>query len=128
MLCVFSLRRLFVILPMKKTVDRQLSNDKVIQYLHGFQMLESTAFINQYRARSCSENESLSSSTSESSLSDPIAQSSSTSSKESSDEELDFNIGFEDISDDDDEQRCSNKTNAGRNNFSFIENIRFCWF
>lgn len=79
---------------MNKTINRQLSNNNVIQYLHGIQMYEDTPankFINveQTRVRLCSENDS------ESSLSDPVAQSSYISSKESSDEEFDFSIGFE---------------------------------
>ena len=94
-------------------------------------MLETTPSkiyisIQQNRTRTSSEYDSLSSSSSsvidslsrsdgslESSLSDPIAQCSIISSNVSSDEDLDFNIGFEQNNDDDDEHHICNKNNIG---------------
>jgi len=123
----------------RKTRESLSSNDKVIHYLHGstnnsLKMLGKTPSdnlfsIQQHRLRLSSEYDSLSSSSSSvidslsrsdtsigSSSSDPIAQCSAISSNISSDEDLDFNIGFEqndDDDDDEDEQHISNKNNAG---------------
>jgi hypothetical protein len=126
----------------EKTTERLSSNDKVIHYLHGstnnaLKILEKTSSenlfpIQQHRPRSSSEYDSLSSSSSsiidslsrsdgslESSLSDPIAHGCIISSANiSPDEDLDFNIGFEQINDingddDDDEQHIFDKNNAG---------------
>jgi len=120
----------------RKSNDCLSINDKVIHYLHcstnnSLKMLGKTTSnnlftIQEHRLCSCSENDSLSSSSSsimdsssrsdfstESSLSDPIVYGSIINSNISSDEDLDFNIGFEQISDDEDEQNVLNKNNAG---------------
>jgi len=109
----------------RKSTDTLSSNDKVICYLqHSTNNLFS---IQQHRLRCGSENDSSSSSSSssiteilsgsdfsiESSLSDPVAHCSISSSNISSDEDLDFNMGFDQISDDEDDQYISNKNNAG---------------
>lgn len=121
----------------KKVNNTLSSNDKVMHYLQNstnntlttFEKPSSSSssnnlfFIQQHRSRSCSENDSLSSSSSsviesiarsdlstESSLSDPVAFCSFMSSNISSDEDLDFNIGFEQISDD---AYFENRHNAG---------------
>ncbi|CAF2511276.1 unnamed protein product [Rotaria sp. Silwood2] len=110
--------------------DYLSSNDKVIHYLqnstgsstktNSLSMLRrspsSNLYLLQNRLRYCSENDSISSSSSsvmdslsrsdfslESSLSDPIAHCSIFNSNISSEEEIDFNIGFDQISDDDDD-------------------------
>ncbi|CAF1137123.1 unnamed protein product [Adineta steineri] len=120
------------------------SNDKVRHYLqnstcgstiNSITMLTkpstNNSFTFQRRLRSCSENDSISSSSSsssvldefsrsnssiQSSLSDPIAHSSITSSNISSEEDIDFSIGFDQISDDDfdddDNHYISNKNNS----------------
>jgi hypothetical protein len=122
----------------RKSTNILSSKDKVIHYLQNstnncLNMLENTSTnnnlfsIQQHRLRCCSENDSLSSSSSssivdslsrsdfsaESSLSDPIAHCSIISSNISSDEDLDFNIGFDQITDDEDDQHILNKNNAG---------------
>lgn len=105
------------------------SNDKVMHYLqnstfrsttnNSLSMLKRSPSTNlyllQHRLRHCSENDSISSSSSsavgsstqselssESSLSDPVAHGSIGNSNRSS-EDIDFNIGFDQISDDDDD-------------------------
>ncbi|CAF0863398.1 unnamed protein product [Rotaria sp. Silwood1] len=111
--------------------DYLSSNDKVIHYLqnstcnstkpnNSLSMLKrspsSNLYLLQNRLRYCSENDSISSSSSsvmdslsrsdfslESSLSDPIARCSIFNSNISSEEDIDFNIGFDQISDDDDD-------------------------
>lgn len=111
-------------------------NDKVIHYLQNstnnpLTMFEKTSpnnlfSIQQHHVYSSSENDSSSSSTSsvidslsrsdistESSLSDPIAYCSRISSNISSDEDLDFNIGFEQISGDEDDEHILNRHNSG---------------
>ncbi|CAF1317469.1 unnamed protein product [Adineta ricciae] len=121
------------------------SKDKVMQYLQSSKLCptlsssdmpteskHTQAFSFQHRLRSCSENDSISASSlssivddlsqsnssTQSSLSDPVAHCSMISSNPSSDEDIDFNVGFDQISDDctddddDDYPNNSNKNNA----------------
>lgn len=149
----------------KKPTDRidktyLSSKDKVIHYLQNSKLCSTSSMLHksssndflsiQQRLRSYSENDSLSSSSSsaidelsrsdasvQSSLSDPVARCSISSSNLSSEEEIDFNIVFEQISDDenfdeDDDQYMSDKKNAGmkynKNEISFDCLFLFCRF
>ena len=115
--------------------DYLSSNDKVINYLqnstcsstknNSLSMLKRSPSSNfrilQHRLRYCSENDSISSSSSsvvdslgrsecsfESNSSDPVAHCSLIASNMSSEEDIDFNIGFDQISDDDDDEDDNN--------------------
>jgi excinuclease UvrABC ATPase subunit len=133
----------------RKATDSVDVNDKVMHYLqnstryspnNSLLILDKSnnLFSFHHRLRSCSENDSLLSSSSsaidslsrsdvsiESSLSDPIAHCSITSSSNIlSHEELDFNLGFDDISDEDD-HHILNKNNTGILNFVYYLNFLF---
>ena len=116
----------FVDLSMKISKSKPFSStDKVIQYLRGSMNIlnRSASSSNELLSSRCSSScdyDSLSSSSSsmvdspcqsDTSLSDPVACSSS--SNQSFDEDLDFNIGFEQI---DDQHRIYDRTNSGQLN------------
>ena len=129
--------RFEVMSSIRKTTDSVAANNKVMHYLQNstryspnnslITLEKSNNLVSFYhRLRSCSENDSLLSSSSsamdslsrsdmsiESSLSDPIAHCSIISSSNIlSHGELDFNLGFDDISDEDNHQ-ILNKNNNG---------------